>query len=685
MAKGKISQKQLKLIKEMLKKTGKNRNSIVKTFMTFYIILLSLIIGFFIFQIYVHFSYVEKLNEDKMIFNLDFSKHSARGSDKLENEDAVGYYLPQDAEDLFLRGQMFLIADGMGEKQGGEFSSKLVVQTVIQEYFEAPWNGNLVGMLKNALQKANKAIYQANINKGKQGYYSNALICAVVQETTLYLATVGDCQAYLFSNNSLEKLTQFEKLEKKPTYPLSTANGQEFHPHLLGMKEKIDVDILQRQIQINDFILLFTYSIIDAMPEQDLPKIISTTSLQQACELLVKIAIDKNVKDDATAIIFRIKGIKRLSIDEHETSSVKLQEPEAPDERQIVIKGVRYRSNRKDEPIGEPDKTSVDEFTHDRDFRRPVHKRTIPPQVKSPKFPWGKLFNFVIFFVFFFLLIYALRKYIPPYLQALKESPKVQQITPSDTLDYSIVNEQEPEVEAQDSIIAPLEEPQLEVTEDTTISTVEKEVKAPLPVSLKMAVINGSKKPISLNEFNDEVKALFSSDRLTMVKSTYRIRNSTIIWRRMYDSLKLTEISKRVEDIKIIFKRYFQIEPEVMPLDFTIVIGADFKMPIINDNYSSLPDAENNYYVEILNGFKVAGSARKLSNQLHNQLYEAKKIVIVNYRNADKLNYLHSFLKCDISMTEAGGKFINHFKLPNSIAHAPLFDIKILVGSDVQF
>ena len=63
MAKGKISQKQLKLINEMLKKSGKNRNSIVKTFMTFYIILFSLIIGLFIFQIYVHFSYVEKLKE----------------------------------------------------------------------------------------------------------------------------------------------------------------------------------------------------------------------------------------------------------------------------------------------------------------------------------------------------------------------------------------------------------------------------------------------------------------------------------------------------------------------------------------------------------------------------------------------------------------------------------------------
>ena len=104
-----------------------------------------------------------------MIFNVEFGKYSAAGNNKLENEDAVGYYLPQKSEDLYLRGQMFLVADGMGEKQDGEFASKLVIQTIIQEYFESPWSGNLTGMLTNALKKANSVLYDVNLNKGKKG------------------------------------------------------------------------------------------------------------------------------------------------------------------------------------------------------------------------------------------------------------------------------------------------------------------------------------------------------------------------------------------------------------------------------------------------------------------------------------------------------------------------------------
>ncbi|MBC8183074.1 protein phosphatase 2C domain-containing protein [candidate division KSB1 bacterium] len=623
------------------------------------------------------------MNEDKMIFNLDFGKHSAAGYRKIKNEDVIGYYLPQNAEDLYLRGQMFLITDARGEEGSGEFSSKLVIQTVFQEYFESPWNGNLSGMLTNALQKANISIYQANINEGKQNYYSNSLICAVVHDHTLYLVSIGDCLVYMLRNNVLENLTKPDKNEIETNYPFADTRQPEISLPLLGAKDNISIDIKQKQIQTNDIILLFTRSIVEAIPEQDIPTFVNTSSLQQVCELVVQKSLETNYNEDASAVIFKVRGMKRLSIEDEEKSIEMPQEPDEPEDRQIVIKGVRYRSNRKDEQMEEPDIEIVDDFSQDRDFRHPVYKRTAPPVVKSSIFPTGKWLNYVIFFLLFFLLIYAAIKYIPPYVQSLKESPKVQQITPSDTLEYAIAQEQEFGDEIQDSLTIPIEEPQPGLNQDTTVVVVEETIEEQTPVSLKIAVVDGSKKSISLNSFNDELKGLYSSDRLTQVKSSYRIKNSVIIWRRTFDSLKSGEISKRIESLKTVFNRSFQIEPDVKPLDFTIVIGADFNMPNISDQYTGLPDTEDNYYIEILNGYRVAGSARKLGNRLHNQRYNEKKVIIVNYRNADKLNYNHSFSKCNASMTEDAEKFMDHFKLPKSVTNAPLFDIKILIGSDV--
>jgi len=625
------------------------------------------------------------VTEDKMIFNLDFGKHSAAGNKKLKNDDIVGYFIPQNTEDLYLRGQMYLITDAQGQEGGDEFSSKLVVQTIFQEYFESPWSGNLTGMLSSALQKANLSIYQANINEGKQNYYANSLICAVVHENTLYLVSIGDCSAYILRNNFLKKLIQLEKNEIETNYPLIDMHEPEVSSALLGAKDNISIHIKEKQIQINDIILLFTRSISKIIPEQDIPTIIDTASLQQACEQVVNKTIEINDNEDASAVIIKAKGMKRLSIEEKEQQVELPPVPEKPDDRQIVIKGVRYRANRKDEQMEEPDVEIVDDFSQDRDFRHPVYKRTVPPIIKSSIFPKGKWFNYTILFLFFFLLIYAAIKYIPPYVQSLKETPRVQQITPSDTLEYSIVQDKEFEDETGDSVSFPIDVQQPVLEEDTTVAVVEETIEDHPPVGLKIAVVDGSKKQIPFNPFYDEVKGLQSSDRFTRVKSTYRIKSSIIIWRRTNDSLKSEEILKRVNNLKTAFNSSFKIEPDVKPLDFTIVIGADFNMPNISDLYSGIPDTEDNYYIEILNGYRVAGSARKLGNRLHNQRFNKKKVIVVNYRNADKLNYMHSFVICDASKTDEAEKFNGFFKLPNSVTNAPLFDIKILVGADVVF
>ena len=66
MAKGKISKKQLKLVKEMLKKASKNNN--LQRMGMFYgilsLLLISFLTFFLFFKIYVHYSYIKKIEED---------------------------------------------------------------------------------------------------------------------------------------------------------------------------------------------------------------------------------------------------------------------------------------------------------------------------------------------------------------------------------------------------------------------------------------------------------------------------------------------------------------------------------------------------------------------------------------------------------------------------------------------
>ena len=87
-----------------------------------------------------------------MIFNLELGKQSSPGINRPQNEDNIGYYLPQEPEILLLRGQIFLVADGSGEEGNGEIASKIAIQTVIQEFYDAPWVGSVEEMLLKAIK-----------------------------------------------------------------------------------------------------------------------------------------------------------------------------------------------------------------------------------------------------------------------------------------------------------------------------------------------------------------------------------------------------------------------------------------------------------------------------------------------------------------------------------------------------
>lgn len=56
-----------------------------------------------------------KVTTSNMIFRLELGKHSAPGEDRSQNEDNIGFFIPQQHEVLLLRGQMFMVADGSGE------------------------------------------------------------------------------------------------------------------------------------------------------------------------------------------------------------------------------------------------------------------------------------------------------------------------------------------------------------------------------------------------------------------------------------------------------------------------------------------------------------------------------------------------------------------------------------------
>ena len=59
------------------------------------------------------------------------------GRKRPQNEDSVGYFVPDDAQTLAADGQLFVVADGVGGASAGDVASQYAVDKVLHNYFES--------------------------------------------------------------------------------------------------------------------------------------------------------------------------------------------------------------------------------------------------------------------------------------------------------------------------------------------------------------------------------------------------------------------------------------------------------------------------------------------------------------------------------------------------------------------
>ena len=626
-----------------------------------------------------------KLSISNMVFRLELGKHTAPGINRSQNEDNVGYYFPQQPEVLLLRGQMFMVADGNGEQGLGEFASKMAIQTIIQEYYEEPWVGTVAEMLTRSLLRANRTIHDANIENRSASRFSASITCGVIHQNSLHIVHIGTCQAFLLTNAVFEMLTQSHSITVDKGERDFDIQGEEHGKVLvraLGIDEQVKVDIIQRKLQINDIIFLCTDGVYNAVAERDIQGIIAVASPQQACEAIVKQALANQTPDDATAMLVKVKSIKRIDADE--TPAPTVVDETQPVERQIVIKGVRYRSTRKEEELPPEEKEGVTEFSQDRKIRRPIVKRTTTPRDWKRSLSLRQILNILTLVVFIAFIAFLIVNYGPKYWQKIQSSSpgKVTTDTSSQVTEPGLLKEdQTKEIEP-----APVIQPEVAESKDTTETITEAEPRLSQPIMLNVVIVDGSfRQNLSWNSYIQGMKRFSAIDQISNVKSSFRLQKSKILWRRTNNSEKEDVIKARVDQYQQLFAQYFQIMPETYPLDLTLVIGANFEAPRLQTSYRDAQAVDDfDYYIEILNGFTIPGLARRMNDLLHYRAMNSQQLAVVDYRNADRKNYRVSFIKCDPSRNDVADQLASLLEQRFSIVNTHLFDIKIIVGTDIK-
>jgi protein phosphatase len=238
------------------------------------------------------------------------------------------YFATSNIDNAAQEGFLAIIADGMGGHADGDKASILATNDFIREYQRKRQDNNsILDSLESALHEANYKVVQHN-----QKHASNmgtTLVACILQDEYLHWVSVGDSCLFYYHNDELEKLNvehsygqildkQVEIGEISQQEANEQCKKRNMLTSYLGREELYERDLKQISgLSEGQKILLCSDGLVNALTEYEIIACLqSKGSTQQKCDLLIRSALDKNLKsqDNITVILIELTLDSNITI-----------------------------------------------------------------------------------------------------------------------------------------------------------------------------------------------------------------------------------------------------------------------------------------------------------------------------------------------------------------------------------
>ncbi len=102
---------------------------------------------------------------------------------------------------------LYLVADGMGGHNAGDYASRFMVEELVRYFSENPAE-NVRRLFEEGIRSANRALYEKSLTSPCLEGMGTTLVAATVMDGELFVANVGDSRLYLYNNGELSQITQ---------------------------------------------------------------------------------------------------------------------------------------------------------------------------------------------------------------------------------------------------------------------------------------------------------------------------------------------------------------------------------------------------------------------------------------------------------------------------------------------
>ncbi len=206
---------------------------------------------------------------------------------------------------------LYIVADGMGGHNAGDFASRYTVNTV-REYIAGSREKNPIKLINEAIQLANRGIIkEASEHAEMYGMGTTVVVTTIIDEYA-YTANVGDSRLYLY-DGGLKQITRDHSLVMEMVR-LGEISKEEAKTHpdrhiitrAVGASDELNVDFFDYQMPPDSMILMCSDGLCTMVEDEEIQKVMAGSSdLEDKAKELIEEANSNGGKDNIAVVIVK--------------------------------------------------------------------------------------------------------------------------------------------------------------------------------------------------------------------------------------------------------------------------------------------------------------------------------------------------------------------------------------------
>ena len=212
-------------------------------------------------------------------------------------------------------GNLFIVADGMGGENAGDYASEFAVKKVVEllRSGEEEFIGKdeVVEQIRDSISEANWQLFEIARRDATKAGMGTTMVCATFLDGHLHVSSVGDSRLYVQRGKNLFQITldhsYVQEMVRNGEITEEAAKHHKYKSRItraVGAESMVKVDFFDIPVDDIDRVLMCTDGLTNMVSDEEISRVLSKdiSPKQQAQTLLTK-ALDAGGKDNVTIIV----------------------------------------------------------------------------------------------------------------------------------------------------------------------------------------------------------------------------------------------------------------------------------------------------------------------------------------------------------------------------------------------